>query len=368
MIFSGRSNPDKVLVIIGLLYRSHPSKPGLDVAKILSHIFRKVEVLFLPVLTFDSLAQLMWCWIFREVLVLLKILKNRSEIKLIVIHQMVVISGCFIGKLLGAKVIIYVSGSIYEGFYQRGFAKIAAAASIILWKLQLRLADIILIPSNQIINLSKLTGYIYKVRVAPTRFIRINEENKYGVDEISKRENVVGYIGRFEIEKGVEMLPKVIHLTIKTRKISDLKWILVGDGSLRQKIENEIRRLNLLNFVQITGWVKNPEAYLTKMKLLLLPSKSEGIPNVILEAMACGTPVLSTPVGALPDIIRDGETGFLLKSNNPEHIANRIIELLSNTELLEKVSKNAYKYVRENFSYEKTLQAWQKIFQQLRQV
>jgi len=70
-------------------------------------------------------------------------------------------------------------------------------------------------------------------------------------------------------------------------------------------------------------------------------------PSVILEAMACGTLVLATPVGAILDIINDDKTGFLLKSNDPKHIADKIIELL------EKVSKNAYNYVRENFSYEK---------------
>jgi glycosyltransferase involved in cell wall biosynthesis len=55
----------------------------------------------------------------------------------------------------------------------------------------------------------------------------------------------------------------------------------------------------------------------------------------------------------------------LLKSNNPKHIADKIIELLNKPELLKKVSTNAYKYIRENFSYEKTVQAWQKILKEL---
>ncbi|MGB9693709.1 MAG: glycosyltransferase [Fervidobacterium sp.] len=63
----------------------------------------------------------------------------------------------------------------------------------------------------------------------------------------------------------------------------------------------------------------------------------------------------------MPNIIKDGETGSLLKSNHPKHIAEKIIELLNKPELLEKVSINAYNYVRENFSYEKTLESWRKI-------
>jgi glycosyltransferase involved in cell wall biosynthesis len=101
------------------------------------------------------------------------------------------------------------------------------------------------------------------------------------------------------------------------------------------------------------------------MKLLVLPSYTEGLPNIVLEAMACGTVVLATPVGAIPDIIKDGETGFLLKSNDPKHIAERILELLNKPELLDKVSINAYNYVRKNFSYEKTLDAWRKILSEL---
>jgi glycosyltransferase involved in cell wall biosynthesis len=101
------------------------------------------------------------------------------------------------------------------------------------------------------------------------------------------------------------------------------------------------------------------------MKLLVLPSFTEGLPNILLEAMACGTPVLATPVGAIKDIIKESETGFLLKSDDPIHIAERIIELLNNPELLEEVSIKAYNYVRENFSFEKTLDAWRKILSEL---
>jgi len=83
------------------------------------------------------------------------------------------------------------------------------------------------------------------------------------------------------------------------------------------------------------------------------------------EAMACGTPVLATQVGAIPDIIKDNETGFLLKSNDPKHITERTVGLLNKPELLEEVSINAYNYVRANFSYEKTLQIWRKILKEL---
>jgi glycosyltransferase involved in cell wall biosynthesis len=118
-------------------------------------------------------------------------------------------------------------------------------------------------------------------------------------------------------------------------------------------------------FISITGWLDNVELYLNEMKLLVLPSFTEGLPNILLEAMACGTPVLATPVGAIQDIIKNGETGFLLKSNDPHHIAEKVTELLNKSWLLEKVSINACHYVRENFSYERTLESWRRILQEI---
>jgi glycosyltransferase involved in cell wall biosynthesis len=358
--------PFRALVTIGLLYHNSPSKPGLDVAKILSYFFREIEIVSCPAFAFGSIAQSISRWLSREISILVKILKGRNKIKLIVIHQMVAVCGCFVGKLIGAKVMVYVGGSIYDGFRQKGSAKVVAMLSVILWNIQLKLADRILVPSKRLVNLSRLTIYKHKIRVAPTRFIKTQnfKEIKH-TKESCKSRNIIGYVGRFEIEKGTEILPDVINFTTRAKRVSNLKWILIGDGTLRQRVEDAIKKLDLWKFVKVAGWVNNPETYLTKMRLLLLPSKSEGLPNVVLEAMACGTPVLATPVGAIQDIIKDGETGFLLESNDPKHIADKIIELLNKPELLERVSINAYNYVRENFSFEKTLESWRRILQEV---
>jgi glycosyltransferase involved in cell wall biosynthesis len=184
-------------------------------------------------------------------------------------------------------------------------------------------------------------------------------------EKYKERANIVGYIGRFSKEKGILNFMTSIFLVLKHKK--DVHFMVCGDGELRSDVEKITREGCLEEYVKLTGWIphKNVPEILNKFKLLVLPSCSEGLPNVILEAMACGTPVLATPVGAIPDIIKDGETGFLLKSNDPKHIADKIIELLNKPELLEKVSKNAYNYVRENFSYEKTLESWRKIIREI---
>lgn len=350
----------KALVIVGLLYSRYASQPALDVANLLSSLVASVEVIYYPSLSFESMIHSIQRWLRREFSLLNKILREKDMVDLLILHQMVGVFGSSASKIRRAKVLVYVGGSFDENLHQKSFTKkIAAFLEVLLWKLQLRLADLILIPEKELKKSAKLCGYSHKLKVAPTRMITFTS---FGERE---KRNIVGYVGRFETEKGVDKLPEIIRLTVDAKEILDLQWILIGEGTLRPFVENTVRELGLVNNVIFTGWVQNSETYLRKLKLLVLPSKTEGLPNVILEAMACGTPVLATPVGGIPNIIKDGENGFLLKSNDPRHIANQIVELLNQPALLEKVSKNAYEWVRENFSEEKTLESWRRILQEL---
>jgi glycosyltransferase involved in cell wall biosynthesis len=77
--------------------------------------------------------------------------------------------------------------------------------------------------------------------------------------------------------------------------------------------------------------------------------------------MACGTPVLATPVGSIPDIIRDGDTGFIMDNNSPTCIVENIIRVLENPDL-EKIAIKAKKVTREKFSSKSTVQEWENIF------
>jgi glycosyltransferase involved in cell wall biosynthesis len=96
------------------------------------------------------------------------------------------------------------------------------------------------------------------------------------------------------------------------------------------------------------------------MKLLVLPSYTEGLPNIVFEAMACGTPVLATPVGAVPHIIKEKETGFLLQDNSAPSIAHGIVETLGYPGLKKNVA-NARLMVENEFRYESAVKSWAEV-------
>ncbi|MFC1871164.1 glycosyltransferase family 4 protein [Chloroflexota bacterium] len=221
------------------------------------------------------------------------------------------------------------------------------------------MAERIVIDSERLISGSGTERYRGKVIVAgDRRFIDsdIFKEKK----PLIERGNLIGYVGRLSYEKGVMSLVRAIPSILKQRQ--DLEFLIGGDGPLLGEIKNEVAVLELDNKVELSGWIPHDKLadYLNELKLFVLPSSTEGLPNIVLEAMACGTPVLVTSVGALPEIIKDKETGFIMKDNSPESIANGIMKALSYSHL-GKVADNARTLVENKYTFYIALERYRDI-------
>ncbi|MFC7227491.1 glycosyltransferase family 4 protein [Salinirubellus salinus] len=165
----------------------------------------------------------------------------------------------------------------------------------------------------------------------------------------AERPNRVGFLGRLAEEKGIRDLAAVAK-----RLPEDVTFTFVGDGPLADWLREELADEIAAGRVELRGWVDHDEvpAELNRLRLLVMPSSpTEGLPTTILEAMACGTPAFATPVSGVPDVVRDGQFGFLMEETAPDAIAAEVVRLLAEEDL-EGVSANARGFLERQFSFE----------------
>ena len=139
---------------------------------------------------------------------------------------------------------------------------------------------------------------------------------------------VAGVVGRFSPEKG--QLVFIRSLARARQQEPRLHGLLVGDGQDRLVLEAEIAALNLQNAVSLTGHVQGLAPYYRAMNMLVLPSFSEGMPNVALEGMHMGLPVIASRVGGVPEVVLHEKTGLLLPAGDHNQLAEAIVSLAHN--------------------------------------
>jgi glycosyltransferase involved in cell wall biosynthesis len=165
---------------------------------------------------------------------------------------------------------------------------------------------------------------------------------------ISERKIDVLYLGRLVHGKGVEKLIDSIHLLRSQR--SKINFLIIGNGILETYVKQKI---GAMDGVLFSNWVSHDlvPTILNDTKLLILPSETEGVPNIVIEALACGTPVVATPVGGIAGVVLPGKTGWLLSDNSPGAIARTLEEAL-NCPDLSAMSERAARFAREQYSFE----------------
>jgi glycosyltransferase involved in cell wall biosynthesis len=180
--------------------------------------------------------------------------------------------------------------------------------------------------------------------------------------EPGNNKKVVLYVGRLDPVKGVRYLVQAMGI-LRDRGLRNAKLLIVGDGSEKKYLEELVKKLGLEDYIVFVGRVshdKIPE-YMASADLFVLPSLSEGFPNVIIEAMAMGLPIIASRVGGLPWIIKDGVNGFLVEPSNPHEIAEKITFLLINDDLRTYISRRNIEKARE-YSWENIIKKLEKVY------
>jgi glycosyltransferase involved in cell wall biosynthesis len=139
---------------------------------------------------------------------------------------------------------------------------------------------------------------------------------------------------------------------------------IAGDGPLRPSLKKLAQDLKIADQVVFLGQVHPDEIpkLLTRAHIFVRPSCSEGLGSSFLEAMAAGLPVIGTPVGGIPDFLKDGETGLFCEPGNPKSIAAAIKRLLDDASLRERLAINGQKLVREKYDWSLIAQQMNRLF------
>ncbi|MDQ2841251.1 MAG: glycosyltransferase family 4 protein [Acidobacteriota bacterium] len=156
-------------------------------------------------------------------------------------------------------------------------------------------------------------------------------------------------VGRFSREKGHANLLEAVARLRRSEKPIPFTVLLIGDGPLRAATEARVRE-HKLESVVFAGQKRDLPPYFAAANLLVLPSLSEGSPNVLLEAMSAKLPIVATMVGGVGEIVADGETALLVPRNNPAELAGGIERLLENPALRQELAARAHQRLIDRFS------------------
>ncbi|GAA4268111.1 glycosyltransferase [Hyunsoonleella aestuarii] len=221
------------------------------------------------------------------------------------------------------------------------------------------------------------TNYLYNnafAMVCCSNGIKKSIEAKYGLNNLKCIYNSIGIkdyeeksispfnfkyiiaVGRIEPLKQFDRLIEVYSKSCLPN--NQIKLVLVGDGSQKEDCEVLANSLKISNNLVFTGSLDNPKAYIQNALFLVLSSKYEGFPMVLLEAMACSTPAISFDLFSGPnEIIKPNVNGILVKDQDFEALLKAMNKLFNNKELLDKYSKNAKNSIMK-FSHEKIKKSW----------
>jgi len=270
----------------------------------------------------------------------LSVYRQVQKLKPDVIHEQGISGlGFFIKKLLNIPYIVfprgtelYLSPKLYRKFIIKRILNNAGACLALTRDMAREMKEICpreitIIPNG--VDLSRFDSCS-----------REDARQRLGIDN---EEKAILCVANLRAEKGHEYLVEAMREVVE--RYSEARLFIVGKGPQMSKIQSLVSNHGLQQNVILTGFISPDEipGYMVAADIFVLPSLSEGFPNVLLEAMAAGLPIVATSVGGIPEIVTDGENGFLVEPGNSQQLAGKILFLFENEDLRERLSDNNIK-------------------------
>jgi glycosyltransferase involved in cell wall biosynthesis len=170
---------------------------------------------------------------------------------------------------------------------------------------------------------------------------------------------VIGSIGRLDPQKGYDVLVRAL------RELPGVTAVVVGEGAEREGLVDLARRLDVSDRLRLVGWSDEPRRFLTTFDLFVLPSRFEGFPLGVVEAMLAGVPVVATDVGSVAEAVVDGETGLLVPAGDPSALARAVRELLDDRARMQEMSRRGRARAGSQFTLEEMAKAYEALYQEV---
>jgi len=193
-----------------------------------------------------------------------------------------------------------------------------------------------------------------------------------GTIDIRERYNIpcdaaiVTYLGRLTLDKRVHT---ILDAFVTVREARKAFLVIAGVGPERGFLEERAKGLGIYGDMRFTGYIEEMAkvSLLRQSSVVVLVSKADLVPLVLVEAMACGTPVIGSRAGGIPNLIKDGKTGILVKEEDPKELSQKILDVLSRDDLSE-ITDSARDYVMHNFSTQVAARAFIDVYRKSMQL
>jgi glycosyltransferase involved in cell wall biosynthesis len=252
----------------------------------------------------------------------------------------------------------WIDGDLY-GLQSAGTIIVRAT----LWLLK-RIKAVIIVLSTRTEHYLQKNGFdlpgtqIIPNGVDTTRFQLAPQE-----DEIDQRIRTVICVSKVRYEKGIDVLLQAWHIV--HRHMPEARLIIVGSGPLQPQLELMANALNITQSVEFAGLQSDIPAQLHRGVIGILPSRWEGMPNALLEAMASGLACIATRVSGSEDVIQPGINGLLVESEDYQGMAQALMTLLQSPELVQKYGHAAHTLIEQAYTLEHVLEMYTQLYQKL---
>jgi len=257
-----------------------------------------------------------------------------------------------LSRALGIRVVWLLSSRRYLTD-----TSLALRVSGMMSKIAMRFCDTLVVYSESLVSFWQMDGWRHKIAIGHEHVPDLDRLRI--TTEWADRPMRIGYLGRLNKEKGVLNFVSALPAVLKDHPKLTVR--IGGTGLLEEEVRDLIRDKGLQDRVEMAGWVgtDGTTEFLNGLRLIVIPSYTEGLPNVMLESLSCGTPTLCSPVGAIPDIVKDGVNGFLMKGNSVQDIEAGIRRALESD--LSEMSREGRRTVERDFTLESAVANWKNI-------